>query len=203
MKIYISGKIQGLPYDEVVEKFGIAEKHLSGLGFIAVNPLKNGLSQNESWKSHMAADIAILFKCEAIYMLSDWLYSKGARIEKYIAVTTGMTIFYETRMEEDRRINNRIDETIFKVESAIHEVMGLSRIEYSGPSKKREFYFARLIFTWQCYQDGIKNRNFIGKCLNKDHATPLRALKKYPDEFKFNSEFRAIAERISAILTSD
>lgn len=200
MKIYISGRISGLPYEEVVEKFGIAKRHLSGLGFIVVNPLDNGLEQEESWQNHMIADIALLFKCDAIYMLFDWLDSKGAMIEKHIAQTTGMGIFYESKMEEDQRLNTKRDATLFKVESAIQEVTGLSRIDYAVASRKREVYFARLIFTWQCYQGGIKNRSFIGKCLDKDHATPLRALKKYPDEVKYNSEFRAVAERVNHIL---
>lgn len=39
-KIYISGKISGLDFDETCRRFGEAEKHLQRLGYRTVNPTK-------------------------------------------------------------------------------------------------------------------------------------------------------------------
>lgn len=53
MRIYISGKISGLPYDEVQERFNGAEDLLTELGFEVANPLKNGLDKDNSWNEHL------------------------------------------------------------------------------------------------------------------------------------------------------
>ena len=42
MRIYISGKISGLPYKEAEQRFEDAEALLTELGFEVINPLKNG-----------------------------------------------------------------------------------------------------------------------------------------------------------------
>lgn len=201
MKIYISGRISGLPYEEVLAKFAKAEKYLTDLGYEVVNPLRNGLSKESNWQDHMVADIALLFQCEAIFLLSDWLDSKGAMIEKNIAQITDLKIYYETKMAEDFRSCEKTEMILFRVEAAIQEVTGLALEEYAVSSRDRGKYFARLIFSYQCFTQGVKNKSYIGEILRKDHTTPLRALKKYPDELKYNPEFRDIAERVNRILT--
>ena len=85
MKIYISGKITGLPYDEVVRKFGEAERRIHATQNIPVNPLRNGVHISADWVKHMEADIRMLMTCDAILLLPDWKDSPGARIEKTIA----------------------------------------------------------------------------------------------------------------------
>jgi hypothetical protein len=98
MKIYISGKISGLSVEEVREKFAKAETHLKELGHEVINPLKNGLPEGEVWEKYMVADIALLFACEAIYLLPDWMDSRGAMIEKCIAQAIELKILYESRV---------------------------------------------------------------------------------------------------------
>ena len=80
MKVYISGKITGLPICEVKEKFERAEWLLEDIGLNAVNPLKNGLSLQDSWEQHIVRDIELLLKCDGILMLTTWIDSKGASI---------------------------------------------------------------------------------------------------------------------------
>ena len=98
MKIYISGQISGLPLDEAKAKFQTVETKLKAQGYETVNPLKNGIPDNEAWEVHMAADIVLLLDCDAIYMLPGWESSKGATLEKNIAERTGKKIIhYETK----------------------------------------------------------------------------------------------------------
>ena len=73
MKIYIAGKISGLPYDEVRERFNGAEDLLTELGFEVLNPVKNGLDQDTSWNRHLCRDIELLLPCDAIYMMDNWV----------------------------------------------------------------------------------------------------------------------------------
>lgn len=99
MKIYISGQISGLPLDEVKDKFQDAEKRIVEHGYEAVNPLKNGIPYTESWEVHMAADIVLLFDCDAIYMLPGWEASKGATLEKNIAERMGKKIIHQAQQK--------------------------------------------------------------------------------------------------------
>lgn len=62
MKVYISGRITGIPYDEVEINFNLAENRLKEDGFEVVNPLNNGLSANHTWCEHMKADIKLLME---------------------------------------------------------------------------------------------------------------------------------------------
>ncbi len=96
MKIYISGKISGLDPEEVDKKFKRVQTGLENGGFEAVNPVSvfpQGIPL--SWEEYMVSDIEMLFNCDAVYMLSDWEESRGARIEHFIAKECGKTMFYE------------------------------------------------------------------------------------------------------------
>jgi len=88
-RVYISGKITGLPLDEAKANFERAEQALRAQGYKVVNPLKI-VSQNETWEKQMLLCVALLFGCNAMYMLPDWQSSKGAKIERFIAETVGM-----------------------------------------------------------------------------------------------------------------
>ncbi len=92
MKVYISGKISGLPLGEVREKFAHAERQIEAFGHTPVNPLKNGLPTDAEWEEQMLASIRLLFGSDAIYMLPDWFNSKGARIERNIAIERELEI---------------------------------------------------------------------------------------------------------------
>ena len=85
MKWYISGKISGLPTDQVTAKFKQAEQQIRAFGHEPVNPTNNGLGSEASWNEHLVADVALLLECDAIYLLKDWGDSRGSRIEANIA----------------------------------------------------------------------------------------------------------------------
>ena len=93
-KIYISGKIFGIE-NEAYKLFEIAEKELRLKGFNVINPMKLKHNHDKSWKSYMKEDIKALCECEKIYMLLNWMESKGASIEHNIAFILGIEILYE------------------------------------------------------------------------------------------------------------
>ena len=64
MKIYISGKISGLPISEVVTKFREAERKIRKFGQTPINPLNNGLPIETEWADQMGKDIALLLRAE-------------------------------------------------------------------------------------------------------------------------------------------
>lgn len=73
MKIYISGKISGLPLKQVIDKFNSHAEFLKYKGHEAVNPIElSPYREDKQWHDYMVDDIAALFQYEAIYMLADW-----------------------------------------------------------------------------------------------------------------------------------
>ena len=92
-KIYISGKITGLPIEEVMPKFGAAEVKIRRFGFEPVSPLCNGLPLEAEWADQMGEDVKLLLKSDAIYLMADWQQSEGATLEYLIARQRRMRIF--------------------------------------------------------------------------------------------------------------
>ena len=107
MRIYISGQITGLPYPIAVKRFAVAARQLSELGHHPVNPIYNGLPRDATWAEHMRADLAALKACDGVCMLRGWERSRGAQIERHVALKRGMPIY---TFSEDRRLIPLTDE---------------------------------------------------------------------------------------------
>ena len=108
IKIYNSGRISGLSRENVVNKFAEADETIKAGGFLPVNPLKSWVPEWCPWLVHMAADIILLMRCDAIYMQKDWEQSRGARIEKKIAEKIGLKILYQIEREINTKdVNER------------------------------------------------------------------------------------------------
>lgn len=88
-KIYIAGKVTGLPIAEVTMKFGTAQKELENKGYEVVNPLAVVAEQGDGfrtdWQTAMRLCIKELMDCDGIYLLPCWEHSTGAQIEKRLA----------------------------------------------------------------------------------------------------------------------
>jgi len=95
-KIYIAGKVTGLPIKEVTEKFKVVQKELESNGYEVVNPIEVVGDPETSWKKAMKLCIAALVQCNSIYMLPCWEQSKGATIEYNLAKALGLRILKES-----------------------------------------------------------------------------------------------------------
>lgn len=96
--IYISGKITGLPIEVAKENFQTAKAELRKAYEFEkiVNPMEVvPFNEQWTWHDYMVEDIKYLLKCSAIYMLKNWGDSKGARIERAIAIESGLQIMYQ------------------------------------------------------------------------------------------------------------
>ena len=83
-KIYIAGKVTGLPWEETFTKFRKYKEHLIELGDEPVNPL-DLCDKEDSWPVAMGKCIGALLTCTEIHFLPDWKDSKGANLERFIA----------------------------------------------------------------------------------------------------------------------
>jgi len=189
MKIYISGKISGLPFDEVKAKFERAERKLARLGYEPVNPLNNGLTVDDSWAAHMVKDIETLFTCEGILLLEDWQQSKGARIEKNIAEEMGFKILHELTL------SGSVD-FLTRIKNAVLTATGLEFEEYITSNQKFGCYNARVLFAKQAKR--ILNDKEIGHLLNRHRTTVIAMLKNYDNEIRYNYCFKRLAEIVVA-----
>jgi hypothetical protein len=192
MRIYISGRITGLSLQEAKEKFQSAQDLLEGLGFEVVNPLHNGLSISNDWKKQMVCDIENFLPCNAIYLLDNWMDSLGASIEYDMALRMKMDILFESRLVRNQN-------TVLKIQNAIHEVTGMTFGEYTTKSRQRESFFARMIFVFHCHRNRMRLTD-IAAYVHRDRSSMLHLLKKYNDETKYNPYFRALAERVDDML---
>ncbi len=188
MKVYISGQITGLPFDEVKAKFSKAEEDLIAQGYEVVNPTKNGIPFNAPWELHVAMDIVLLIGCHAIYLLPDWGRSKGATLEKNVAELTGKKIIYQEVPE------------FTDIKQAITDVMGVSFFDIVGESRTRRHVFARMIFAHFCRKEGATMMRIAAE-MKHNHSTVVYYLRKFNDDNRFNPEFRQLAEAVESLLS--
>lgn len=183
MKIYISGQISDLPLEETTAKFSKIENELIAQGYEVVNPLKNGIPYNAPWDVHIAMDILLLIGCQAIYLLPDWSYSRGATLEKNIAEFTNKEIIYQEVP------------TFIEIKEAIAQAMGISFVDIVGPSRERKQVYARMIFAHHCREQGATVQRIADE-MKHNHSTIVYYIRKYKDDYQYNPEFR---ERVKAV----
>lgn len=101
MKIYISGKITGLPVAEARQMFKEAEDFLKKLGHTVYNPMHMQQDPTRSWESYMIECLEELPKCDCIWMLENWPTSRGARLEHAEAMRKGIDIYYQAELKTE------------------------------------------------------------------------------------------------------
>ena len=93
-RVYISGKITGLPMDEWTESFDRGCEKAENMG---MNPRDPTILQvyDLTYEEYMKLDLMLLETCDAIYMLKGWEDSPGANREHDRAKKLGLEIMYE------------------------------------------------------------------------------------------------------------
>ena len=102
LKIYIAGPMSGYPGLNW-EAFDTKEKELVNAGWDVVNPAKMdrelGLDPDSlgeyDYEDAARRDIDALRKCDAIYLMSGFQFSKGACWERALAKHWGLPRYYE------------------------------------------------------------------------------------------------------------
>ena len=90
---YIAGKITGFPKGDVKDKFNTMAQQLSGMGYHVVKP--DGVyDDTKTWNDAVKNDIRKMLECDEVHLLSDWQDSRGAQLERDIALRLGMQVIY-------------------------------------------------------------------------------------------------------------
>lgn len=99
LKVYVSGKISGLPESEAMDNFIRGKAQLKELFNLRVKEIVTPFDlphlHDKRWDSYMREDIVELMSCDAIFMLKDWRSSKGAILEHDIAQRLDFIIIYQ------------------------------------------------------------------------------------------------------------
>lgn len=99
MRVYIAGRITGLPYEGVKVKFEKAEAACRFNNWSPFNPVKH-VNQKASHEDAMKILLPHLLDCHAILLLDDYAQSEGAQIEASLARYVGKTIIYQDDLEQ-------------------------------------------------------------------------------------------------------
>lgn len=92
MTIYIAGKVTGLSFIEVTQKFGMAQQEVEAAGFTAINPLAVVNDWHTPWPQAMRLCITALMTADKLYALPCCANSKGATLELQLAKKLGIEI---------------------------------------------------------------------------------------------------------------
>ncbi len=93
-KIFISGKVSGLPFSYVKYHFGRASDKYKELGYDVFNPTEH-CKVYWSWWRCMIVCLWNLTWCDSVYFLKNWDKSRGAKIEYRWAKFLEKEIIYE------------------------------------------------------------------------------------------------------------
>tara|TARA_Y100001963_G_scaffold146162_1_gene220719 strand:- start:3261 stop:3611 length:351 start_codon:yes stop_codon:yes gene_type:complete len=110
LKIYIAGPMSGYPSHNW-EAFDAKEEQLAAAGWDVVNPAKMdremGFDPKElgeyEYEDAARRDIEALEKCDAIYLMHNFQFSKGACWERALAKKWGLKRYYEIPREDHER----------------------------------------------------------------------------------------------------
>lgn len=100
MKIYISIPITGLDYETQKAKADKYAQRIYELGHDYFNPFsvaafisaEHGTKEETAY--YMGEDIKNLLLCDAVYMAKGWENSKGCNVEKFVAETYGIPVYF-------------------------------------------------------------------------------------------------------------
>ena len=91
--VYRAGKITGLPKEDVKSKFNMITTQLHSMGYHVVRPLAVS-EEGTTWPDSIRLDIKKMLECDEVHLLPDWQESRGAQLERDIALRLGMHVVY-------------------------------------------------------------------------------------------------------------
>ena len=89
--VYISGPMSGLPHFNY-PAFGAMERQLVRAGYGVRNPANIEGERLWTWQQWTKAAIQLQMDADVVYMLPGWRKSRGARIERRLALILGQRV---------------------------------------------------------------------------------------------------------------
>ncbi|SDX10708.1 DUF4406 domain-containing protein [Flavobacterium degerlachei] len=103
-KIYIAGKVTGLPPEEVAAKFATTCARVAMEGLEPISPIEVVNNPEAEWNSAMKQCLNALMKCDAVLAMPCYEQSRGAKVELWLSFNLSIPVFFE--LEELKQWNN-------------------------------------------------------------------------------------------------
>ena len=107
-KVYLAGPISKVEWSDAKVKFHALETKVKKFnpGMI-YNPLNHmapptPLDEMETWTWYMRQSVRDVSVCDAIVLMDNYVISKGARLEKYLAEELGLEVYKECDLHENK-----------------------------------------------------------------------------------------------------
>jgi len=91
-KMYIAGKVTGLPLEDVQKNFQQGEQVAKSMGYYPVVPI-NSIPDDTPWDKAMRMALKIMLDCDAVLALNNYSDSLGATLEIMIAQRINMPVY--------------------------------------------------------------------------------------------------------------
>lgn len=92
-KYYLAGPMTGMP-DDNFPAFTEAAARLREMGYVIYSPAEDGRVKDWDWNAYMRRGLTTLLTCQGIIMLPNSKSSRGACLEKRIAIELDIPVFY-------------------------------------------------------------------------------------------------------------
>lgn len=93
-KVFISGRVSGIKYENAKKAFAKREKKLRRVYGEVVNPIKL-CKKDWSWARCMVVCLWNLIKCDTVYFMRNHKKSKGCKVELFVARLFNKCIYIE------------------------------------------------------------------------------------------------------------
>lgn len=90
-KFYIAGPMSRID-DYNFPAFDAAEKALRAAGYDVANPASIGVHEGWGWYDYMRPALKMMLDCDRVALLPGWEDSRGARIERSLALDLAMYV---------------------------------------------------------------------------------------------------------------
>lgn len=183
-KVYIAGSFQE-NIDDVVGKFQNTKRKIEERGHQAFIPDVWSYFYSPDTKSdYLTRVVKDISACDTLFLLSDWYECPVAVFKKNCAELLGIDVECE------------VSALLANIFSSIHNVLGISAKDMKSKSRKRDYVFARLIFTEIAMNNGAKNRE-VATALEKDYSSVCYYQKTCRNEAETNMKFFNKLQRVN------
>jgi nucleoside 2-deoxyribosyltransferase len=91
-RVYVAGAMTGLP-EFNFPAFHRAAKLLRDMGFPVENPAENPEPAAPTWENYLRTALRQMLTCDAVVLLPGWESSKGANLERDVALRLSMPVW--------------------------------------------------------------------------------------------------------------
>ena len=86
--------------------------------------------------------------------------------------------------------------TYEEIRNRVTDICGIDvGLNFTNKSNKRSYLYPRMVVAYHLRTQSLTYED-IGYMLNRDHSTIMYYIKKYDDEYRYNEEFRKLADEI-------